>query len=92
MFNVYLHRPATASGRGRRADRRARPLPGAAVAAHATRRAPIQDGRIFHVISAGKNKMPATRIRSTAEDRWAVVHYVRALQRAMNPKPEDLDR
>jgi mono/diheme cytochrome c family protein len=33
--------------------------------------------------------MPAYAEQIEPEDRWKVVHYVRALQRARNPKPED---
>jgi len=50
------------------------------------------DGRIFHVIARGQNKMPAHAAHLTPEERWAVIHYVRALQRARNPRPEDLNR
>lgn len=40
------------------------------------------DGHIFHVITAGQNKMPSYADRLNPEQRWGVVHYVRALQRA----------
>lgn len=43
------------------------------------------DGSIFHVISAGQNLMPSYAIQIEAMDRWAVIHYVRALQTAVNP-------
>ena len=49
------------------------------------------DGRIYHVITRGQNKMPSHRDKFDPDERWAIVHYVRALQRARNPKPEDLD-
>jgi mono/diheme cytochrome c family protein len=48
------------------------------------------DGRIFHVITAGQNIMPSYSTQIAQEDRWAVIHYVRALQRAKNPTTEDL--
>jgi cytochrome c553 len=48
------------------------------------------DGRIFHVISSGQNIMPSYSTQLTQEERWAVVHYVRALQRAKNPTSEDI--
>ena len=48
------------------------------------------DGQIFHVISEGYGSMPAYGAELPVDDRWAVVHYVRALQRAMNAKEEDL--
>lgn len=51
----------------------------------------FKDGRIFHVISRGQNIMPNYADKLSEEERWAVVYYVRALQRAMNPQPEDLE-
>lgn len=48
------------------------------------------DGRIFHVITRGQNVMPSYADKLPANDRWAVIHFVRALQRALHPKPEDL--
>lgn len=50
------------------------------------------DGRIYHVITRGQNKMPSYAPQLDPEERWSVIHFVRALQRARNPKPEDLDR
>jgi mono/diheme cytochrome c family protein len=49
------------------------------------------DGKIFWVISKGKKAMPAHEADLTPDQRWAVVHYVRALQRAQNAKDADLD-
>lgn len=48
------------------------------------------DGRIFHVITRGQNVMPAYASQILPEDRWAVIHYVRALQRSRHPLPSDL--
>lgn len=48
------------------------------------------DGRIFHVISRGQNLMPSYASQILPEDRWAVIYYVRALQRAARPTAEDL--
>ena len=48
------------------------------------------DSRIFHVITQGQNLMPSYASIVLPEDRWAVVHYVRALQRAARPLPQDL--
>jgi len=48
------------------------------------------DGTIFYVISYGKNTMPGYAVDLSVEDRWAVVHYVRALQRSLNAREEDL--
>jgi mono/diheme cytochrome c family protein len=48
------------------------------------------DGRIYGTIVLGKNTMPSYAADLAEADRWAVVHYVRALQRAGNAKAEDL--
>lgn len=40
----------------------------------------LVDGELFEVISYGKGTMPAYGARIAPEDRWAIVHYVRALQ------------
>ena len=52
----------------------------------------FKDGRIFHVITRGQNTMPSYADKITVEDRWAVIHFVRALQRALHPKREDLEQ
>ncbi len=51
-----------------------------------------EDGSIYHIITSGMGKMPGYSDKLTEEDRWNVIHYVRALQRAMNPRAEDLER
>ena len=48
------------------------------------------DGKIYWAIVNGKNAMPGHAADLTEEQRWAVVHYVRALQRAQNARAEDL--
>lgn len=48
------------------------------------------DARIFHVITRGQNLMPSYAGQVLPEDRWAAIHYVRALQRAASPTPDDL--
>jgi mono/diheme cytochrome c family protein len=40
----------------------------------------LTDGELFDVITYGKNTMPAYGARLSVEDRWAIVHYVRAIQ------------
>lgn len=47
------------------------------------------DGKIYHVIMVGKNAMPSYAADLREDERWAVVHYVRVLQRAQNAKDED---
>ncbi len=40
------------------------------------------DGDIFHIITMGNGRMPNFRAQLTAEQRWQVICYVRALDRA----------
>jgi len=48
------------------------------------------DGKIYWAIVMGKNAMPSYAYDLTEDERWAVVHYVRALQRAQNALPGDM--
>jgi hypothetical protein len=48
------------------------------------------DGLVFHTIKMGQGQMPAYNTRMTDEQKWAVVHYVRALGRAAHPSEADL--
>ena len=49
------------------------------------------DGRIYHVISMGQNVMPSYANRLNPKERWAVVHYIRTLQRSLDPQEGDED-
>jgi len=49
-----------------------------------------EDGRIYHIITNGQNSMPAYDRQITRQERWAIVDYVRVLQRAENAKKSDL--
>ncbi|MFA6233104.1 MAG: c-type cytochrome [Bacteroidota bacterium] len=46
------------------------------------------DAHIFHVISAGQNIMPGYADKLKPDDRWAIVNYVRELQKAPLKYPE----
>jgi len=46
----------------------------------ANRVALLPEGEYYEVITFGKGTMPAYGARLSPEDRWAIVHYVRALQ------------
>lgn len=48
------------------------------------------DGDIFNVITNGRRTMPAYRYQIVVADRWAIISYVRALQRAAHGKPEEV--
>ncbi|MCZ7648785.1 MAG: cytochrome c [Planctomycetota bacterium] len=50
----------------------------------------MPDGEFYKVITLGKGKMGSYADKLAREDRWAVIAYVRALQRAQNAKLEDV--
>jgi len=50
----------------------------------------FNDGEIFTIISQGRRSMPAYRFQVTEHDRWAIIAYVRALQRATMASVEDV--
>lgn len=50
----------------------------------------FNDGEIFNVITQGRRSMPAYRFQVTEDDRWAIVAYVRALQRTTSATMADI--
>lgn len=42
----------------------------------------LSDGEIYHIISVGRNRMANLRAQLLCNDRWSVILYVRALDRA----------
>lgn len=48
------------------------------------------EGEIFNTITNGKNTMFSLGDKIVPEDRWAIVAYVRALQRSQNGRIEDV--
>ncbi len=57
---------------------------------HDDRLRQMPDGEIFHVISNGRNTMLPYADKLSPDDRWAVVAYVRALQRAQQGSAADV--
>jgi mono/diheme cytochrome c family protein len=57
---------------------------------HSTRVREWPDGRIYHVITNGQNAMPSYAMQVTREERWAIVNYIRVLERAKNATEADL--
>jgi mono/diheme cytochrome c family protein len=49
-------------------------------------------GQLFGTITNGKGKMPSYAAQIPAEDRWAIVLYVLALQRSQNATIEDFPK
>jgi len=50
----------------------------------------MPDGQIFNTITNGKNTMGAYGSNVAVEDRWAIIAYIRALQRSQNGKLDDV--
>ena len=48
------------------------------------------DGQLFNSITNGVRKMPAYGHQIPPEDRWAIVAYLRALQRSQNTSLDDV--
>jgi len=49
-----------------------------------------KDGMLYHIITNGQNSMPAYDKQISRKERWAIVDYIRVLQRAKNAKKSDL--
>lgn len=47
-------------------------------------------GQLFQTITRGLNTMPSYAAQLSAEDRWAVVLYIKALQRSQHARLEDM--
>lgn len=63
---------------------------GTPVSFHSDQYRQMPAGEIFHVITEGRNTMFPYADKLTPEERWSVVAYVRALQRAHNGRVEDV--
>lgn len=51
----------------------------------------VPDGHLYQVIRVGKNTMKGYGKDILPMDRWAIVHYVRVLQRALDASDADVD-
>ena len=54
---------------------------------------PVQQqpvGKLFRTITHGIRKMPGYGLQITTADRWAIVLYIKALQRAKNASASDV--
>ena len=47
-------------------------------------------GHLFRVISLGIGAMPGYGVQITAQDRWAIIAYIKALQLSQNAKLDDV--
>lgn len=50
----------------------------------------MNDGEIFNVMTIGRRSMPSYRFQISDRDRWAIVSYVRALQRTSTATVADV--
>ena len=57
---------------------------------HQDRYREMPDGELYNTIRHGKNTMGAYGAKLNVDDRWAVVAYLRSLQRAANARMEDV--
>ena len=62
----------------------------AAIGYHTDRLRQIEDGYLYDVIANGIRTMPAYGQQIPVADRWAIVAYVRALQRSQNAGESDI--
>lgn len=51
----------------------------------------VPDGHLFAVMTIGKNTMAGYGKDLSVDERWSAVHYVRALQRALDAPASDLE-
>ncbi len=59
---------------------------------HTDKARAYRDGTIYHIITRGIGKMPGYADKVEPAERWDIIAYLRALQRAKNPKPKDLKK
>ena len=57
---------------------------------HEQRLRDTADGHFFDVMTNGVRNMPPYKYQIPAEDRWAIIAYIRALQRSQNASEKDL--
>lgn len=57
---------------------------------HSTKVREWKDGNIYHVITNGQNVMPSYASQLSSDERWAIINYIRALQRAKNASESDI--
>jgi mono/diheme cytochrome c family protein len=94
-FNIYCSpcHDRTGSGRGIVALRSQGWIP---ASIHDDRVRQMVDGELFNVATYGRRSMPGYRHQITVEDRWAIVAYLRALQRTrmgtLGDVPPELQR
>lgn len=74
-------------GKGIVATRGLQPAP---TSLHDDRLRSIEDGHLFDVMTNGVRTMPSYRAQISTDDRWAIVAYLRALQRSQHARKNDI--
>ncbi len=87
-FNTYCMVCHGADGKGQGSIVPKFPMP---PSLHSEKVRQWTDGRIFHVITQGQNLMSSYATQIKPEERWALILYMRALQRAVAPKDSDIE-
>lgn len=59
---------------------------------HADRARNLSDGELYSAIANGIRTMPSYATQIPVEDRWAIVSYVRALQRSQNVPESEMEQ
>lgn len=87
-FNIYCSpcHSRIGDGRGIVVERGMLPPP----SFHDERLRTAPDGHFFDVMTNGIRNMPPYRFQVSVEDRWAIVAYIRAIQRSQNARLEDV--
>jgi len=87
-FNIYCSpcHDQTGSGQGLMVKKGFLPPP----TFHQPRLRVVEDGHIYEVIRNGIRNMPSYRHQISVADRWAIVAYVRKLQRDQNAGATDI--
>jgi mono/diheme cytochrome c family protein len=87
-FNVFCSpcHDRTGAGRGL-VVQRGYPPPPSLTADHVHQMA---DGEVFNIITHGVRNMPAYNVQIPAEDRWAIVAWVRVLRRSQHGHLKDV--
>jgi mono/diheme cytochrome c family protein len=87
-FNIYCSpcHGRTGNGRGIMVSRGYPPPP----TFHSDRIRELPDGQVFAVITDGIRNMPSYRHQVPVDDRWAIILYLRALQRSQNATLDDI--
>lgn len=87
-YNIYCTPCHDAAGHGQgMAVKRGFPIP---LDLSSERARTLPDGELFEVISDGVRNMPSYRNQIPVEDRWAIVSWVRVLQRSQHAAIEDV--